>query len=211
MQDKSMNASLRKLLDIAEEMILEKGCRATTLQEIADRGGLTKGAIYHYVKSKDELFGLILEAGIETTNQRFYESVSRVPEEEKELEAPLDTLTGRLGNLNRADNAANLIFIYLLSQKDKPAVASILSRYYESAVQASKKWIEFGQQHGVIPSHIDAEKTARMFALFKNGLQVQHILSPDRSEISDKDIYEFMLHALGGGRTQESGNPAGRK
>lgn len=31
MQDKSMNASLKMLLDIAEGMIMEKGCRATTL------------------------------------------------------------------------------------------------------------------------------------------------------------------------------------
>ncbi|UQZ81256.1 HTH-type transcriptional repressor KstR2 [Paenibacillus konkukensis] len=200
MQDKSMNASLKMLLDIAEQMILEKGCRATTLQDIADRGGLTKGAIYHYVKSKDELFGLILEAGMETTNQRFFESVARAPEGREGLAGPLNTLSERLGHVAGTDNAANLIFIYLLSQNDKPAVAAILNRYYEAAVQTSKKWIEVGQQHGAIPEHVDAEKAARMFAIFKNGLQVQHIVSPDGGEIGDRDIFQFMMNALGGGR-----------
>ncbi|UUZ86481.1 TetR/AcrR family transcriptional regulator [Paenibacillus sp. P26] len=46
------------------------------MQDIADEAGLTKGAIYHYVKSKDELFAMILEAGMEQTNRRFFESVS---------------------------------------------------------------------------------------------------------------------------------------
>lgn len=204
MQDKLMNASLKMLLDIAEQMIMEKGCRATTLQDIADRGGLTKGAIYHYVKSKDELFALILEAGLERTNQRFLESVAQASDGPKSINGPMNTLSERMRNIDSTDNASSLVFIYLLSQKDKPAVQSILSRYYESAIQTSKEWIEIGQQHGVIPAHIDAQKAARMFTIFKNGLQVQHIVSPDGGEIDDSDIYGFMVNALGGGKNEDA-------
>lgn len=197
--DKTMNPSLRMLLDIAKEMILERGCRATTLQDIADKSGMTKGAIYHYVKSKDELFGLILEAGIEQTNERFFESVEQAPAGPEGLHGPLAALSERLHGATSADNVANLIFIYLLSQKDKPAVAAILKRYYESTIQAGARWIEVGQKAGAIPAHIDAKKAARMFAVFKFGLQVQHILASEEDLIDDREIFQFMMNALGSG------------
>lgn len=197
MQDKSMNASLKKLLETAEEMILDKGCRATTLQGIADRSGLTKGAIYHYVKSKEELFALILESGVEKTNRLFYESVSRATDAAASIQAPLSALSSRLMHLSSTDNAANLIFIYLLSQKDKPGVADILKRYQETAIRSAAQWIEVGQQHGVIPPNLHAEKAARFLSIFKSGLQVQQIVSPDDENISDEEIYAFMAKVLG--------------
>lgn len=45
-----------RLLGAAREAIAEKGLHATTLDEIAARAGLTKGAIYDNFASKDELF-----------------------------------------------------------------------------------------------------------------------------------------------------------
>ena len=59
------NPSFQNILLTTEELILEKGCRNTTLKDIIERTGLSKGAIYHYVASKDELFGLILKTKIE--------------------------------------------------------------------------------------------------------------------------------------------------
>jgi len=45
-----------RLLDAAGQAIAEKGLHETTLDEIAARAGLTKGAIYDNFSSKDELF-----------------------------------------------------------------------------------------------------------------------------------------------------------
>ncbi|MFM9327509.1 TetR/AcrR family transcriptional regulator [Paenibacillus mesotrionivorans] len=53
--------TLKAVLETTERLAAEIGCQNTTLQEIIKRSGMSKGAIYHYVQSKDELFGLILE------------------------------------------------------------------------------------------------------------------------------------------------------
>ncbi|WP_175471903.1 helix-turn-helix domain-containing protein [Paenibacillus naphthalenovorans] len=37
------------ILSTTEQLIKEKGCQQTTLQDIMERTGLSKGAIYHYV------------------------------------------------------------------------------------------------------------------------------------------------------------------
>ncbi|WP_245602145.1 TetR/AcrR family transcriptional regulator [Peribacillus kribbensis] len=47
---------------------MEIGCKNTTLQEIIKASGLSKGAIYHYVSSKDELFGLIFQNKLQEIN-----------------------------------------------------------------------------------------------------------------------------------------------
>ena len=45
-----------KLLDAARELIREKGYARTTLQDVAQRAGMTSGAIYGNFKNRDELF-----------------------------------------------------------------------------------------------------------------------------------------------------------
>lgn len=51
-----------RLIDAAAQAIAERGFQATTLDEIAARAGMTKGAIYDNFDSKDELFFAVIEA-----------------------------------------------------------------------------------------------------------------------------------------------------
>src|SRR4029077_3420264 len=45
-----------KLLDAARWLIREKGYERTTLEDIAERAGMTTGAIYGNFKNREELF-----------------------------------------------------------------------------------------------------------------------------------------------------------
>src|ERR1700691_2233435 len=45
-----------KLLEAARSLIREKGYENTTLEAIAERAGMTTGAIYGNFKNRDELF-----------------------------------------------------------------------------------------------------------------------------------------------------------
>lgn len=46
----------RAALEAAELLFSEKGFRNTTMQEIAERAGISKGGVYLYFKSKEELY-----------------------------------------------------------------------------------------------------------------------------------------------------------
>lgn len=50
-----------KLLEAARELIREKGYARTTLQDVAQRAGMTSGAIYGNFKNRDELFVSLAE------------------------------------------------------------------------------------------------------------------------------------------------------
>src|SRR3954447_24369340 len=45
----------RRLLTIATRLFAKKGFESTSVQEIVDAAGVTKGAMYHYFSSKDDL------------------------------------------------------------------------------------------------------------------------------------------------------------
>lgn len=44
-----------RILEAAAEIFIEKGYQATSLENIAERVGLHKATVYHYVKTKDEI------------------------------------------------------------------------------------------------------------------------------------------------------------
>ena len=53
-EEKSM-LSKEKILNAAEEVFTQKGFDAATMQDIMEKCGLSKGAIYHHFKSKEEI------------------------------------------------------------------------------------------------------------------------------------------------------------
>lgn len=49
-----------RILEVAQRLFLEKGYEDTTIQDIVDElGGLTKGAVYHHFKSKEEIMDAV--------------------------------------------------------------------------------------------------------------------------------------------------------
>ena len=55
-RNKYQEVTVEKILDVSQRLFLEKGYDATTIQDIVDDlGGLTKGALYHHFRSKEEI------------------------------------------------------------------------------------------------------------------------------------------------------------
>ncbi len=55
-RNKYPEVTVEKILDVSKRLFVEKGFDNTTIQDIVDElGGLTKGAIYHHFKSKEEI------------------------------------------------------------------------------------------------------------------------------------------------------------
>lgn len=55
-RNKYPEETVRRILDTAEELFIQKGYDHTSLQEILEATGLSKGAIYHHFASKEEIF-----------------------------------------------------------------------------------------------------------------------------------------------------------
>ena len=59
-RNKSPEVTVERILDVSQRLFLEKGYENTTIQDIVDElGGLTKGAVYHHFKSKEEIMDAV--------------------------------------------------------------------------------------------------------------------------------------------------------
>ncbi len=59
-RNKYPEVTVERILDAAQRLFLEKGYDQTTIQDIVDElGGLTKGAVYHHFRSKEEIMDAV--------------------------------------------------------------------------------------------------------------------------------------------------------
>ena len=68
-RNKYPEVTVERILDAAQKLFLEKGYDHTTIQDIVDElGDLTKGAVYHHFKSKEEIMDAVGDRMFFTNN-----------------------------------------------------------------------------------------------------------------------------------------------
>lgn len=70
-RNKHPEETVNLILDVAFRLFMEKGYEHTSIQDIIDHlGGLSKGAIYHHFKSKEEILMAVTDRMTAESNQR---------------------------------------------------------------------------------------------------------------------------------------------
>lgn len=192
-QEERREQTIRQLLQATKELLQQRGCHAITLKDIMEQSELSKGAIFHYVKSKDEIFAWVLQDRLEETNRRFMDEVKASP---ATFDGPMHIIARNLTALEDVEDVTNKVLMYLLGKEDEPAIAEVLKHYYERSVYFSKQWIVSGQQHGVIQESVDPDKTAEMFVLLSLGLRVRTSLPKQHFSCQAEDLSAFMGSVL---------------
>ena len=66
--------TVKRILDVSVRLFMEKGYEYTSIQDILDQlGGLSKGAIYHHFKSKEDILVAVVERMTAESNQMLAE------------------------------------------------------------------------------------------------------------------------------------------
>lgn len=180
-------------MEATRALIEEKGCNSITMQDIVGRSGLSKGAIFHYVKSKDEIFVWLLQEGLEETNQRF---MSEIEQGHRRFEEPMQQIAESIIQYENPLNVTNKVLLYLLGKEKDPVVGEALKLYYDRSVYLSRLWIETGQRYGVIPESVEADKTAEMFTLMTLGLRIRSSIPGTEAVFKAHDITAWMTSML---------------
>ncbi len=71
-RNKHPEETINRILDIAFRLFMEKGYDRTSIQDIIDHlGGLSKGAIYHHFKTKEDILMAVMERITAGSNHMF--------------------------------------------------------------------------------------------------------------------------------------------
>lgn len=64
-RNKYPEETVKQILDVSLKLFMEKGYEKTTIQDIVNNLGMSKGAIYHHFKSKEEIMNAISKRSFE--------------------------------------------------------------------------------------------------------------------------------------------------
>ncbi|MEV6716969.1 TetR/AcrR family transcriptional regulator [Lentzea sp. NPDC051208] len=67
LRERQAEATREQLVTVARELFVEQGFAATAIDEIVQRAGLAKGALYHHFSGKDALFKAVYDAVLDET------------------------------------------------------------------------------------------------------------------------------------------------
>ncbi|MFC4565387.1 TetR/AcrR family transcriptional regulator [Nocardiopsis mangrovi] len=142
----------RRLLAHATRLFAEKGFDRTSVQEIVHAAGVTKGAMYHYFDSKDDLLAQIYARVLRLQMTRLEEVAGRGgPVADRVYAAAADVVVTTIANLD--DAAIALRSMHQLSAAKQREVRAERRRYHE----LFRSLITEGQDEGVFTGGVPAD------------------------------------------------------
>jgi AcrR family transcriptional regulator len=142
----------QRLLAAATRLFAGQGYDRTSVQEIVEAAGVTKGALYHYFGSKDDLLHEIYARLLRVQQEHLDAAAgSDAPIEQRLREAAADVVVTSLAHLDDA----TIFFrsMHMLSPEKQKQVRGERRRYHERF----RALIEEGQRAGVFSTAVPAD------------------------------------------------------
>ena len=161
----------QRLLGEATRLFAEQGFESTSVQEVVAAAGVTKGAMYHYFDSKDdllhEIYGRVLRMQMERLTH-FADSPG--PVAERLYAAASDVVTTTVDNLD--DSKIFFRSMHLLAPDTRKSVRAERRRYHERF----RDLVTEGQREGTFRSDTPRRHRRRLLLRLRPppGHLVQH-------------------------------------
>lgn len=192
-----------KLYDAAQELMLEKGYPATTVDEICAHAGVTKGSFFHYFQSKDHLARELLERYI-ARRMAEQAGLRAEPDPLRRLYGHLDDLIRRADDPEERSGCIMGMFAHELARTN-PEIGRLCA-------DAFRRWTEnleldLTQSFQLYAPHsdVDPRGLAEHFVAIMEGSLILARVNVDPSEVVRQNLRHFRsyLEMIFGGVSAE--------
>ena len=178
-----------QILSAALKVFAKKGFAATKISDIVARGGMSHGLVYHYFKSKEEIFYHLLKRAMETSAQsiRMVADMAISP-----LEKVRQTARYILGGMQDYEDSAYYFMIVVhASVMEMPEEFKPLMDISNTALGAFAGIIADGQKGGELAEGDQVDMSIAFFAAIQ-GLAI-YKLSIENFRMPDPEVLVRML------------------
>ena len=173
-RDEKKARTRQRLIDAAAEVFASKGYLAASLDEIADKADLTKGAVYSNFSSKEELFFEVLDEHVDRRLDRIADDVQRTGTiEDQAQEAGL--------MFNRTIEEESLWYLLGIEYslyRARNGIDRDPTRHRERLAEVADLLKEVADQNGMtLP--VDAYTLALIFNALGNGFALEKLQDPE--------------------------------
>ncbi|MCB8818038.1 TetR/AcrR family transcriptional regulator [Desulfosporosinus shakirovi] len=196
-----MNDTREHILKVAFNLFLLKSYKEVTMAELVEKTGMSKGAFYHYFKSKEQLFLEALKNCMSSITPDFsifdknslYEFYHQYVVYQNRI---LNSLQLYGDDLDRGLTVDyySLVFDAL---KVFPSLREKLLEHEQDELKAWKGIISTARKNGEIRPFMNDEQIAKVFIYTNDGIAIRIGLMKDRSE-DVSDISDNLLELWDG-------------
>jgi TetR/AcrR family transcriptional regulator len=193
-KERERQARREAIMASAQELFFAKGFNPTTMDEIAQRAELSKGALYLYFASKEELYVSVMNEGLAILFDRMEEAFKQ--------DLPPDQMIRRLGEVRYRyylDYREYYRIFFFLEHKDvvRQLPRELIQDNLEKAIHRFQRFIEVIQQgidQGLFAS-VDPRKAAAAFFGAING--VLFLFEEELSkEVVGTDVEQMVFYTI---------------
>jgi AcrR family transcriptional regulator len=182
-------AAKTKISEAARKVFAEKGYHDTTMDDIAKEIGVSKGALYSYFKSKEDLLKEISLQSHQTLRE-IVGTACKSHDLTQALEEVYTKMTEKYGG-----NLHTNFEVVALAAHD-PKTKKIIMEDYRRDIDAVQAFVENKIKQGTMRIDVNARTLAELFISLYMGTMAKLILGFDSKEVHDNWI-ESMLLILG--------------
>jgi AcrR family transcriptional regulator len=170
----------KRMLNAAKELIAEHGTHNTTLREVGERAGYSRGLASNRFGSKEGLFSqLVLDF-----NRSWAEELRRTVGDSTGLPALAAALRAvEFYLLNRPAEMKALYILWFESMSSHDEVRQRLALNHKAYRRDAERWVREGIEEGTIRDTVDAKSFAVEFSSLIFGLIYQWLIDPDSIDV----------------------------
>jgi len=168
----------RRIIDAAMDVIAERGCDQMTIDDVAKKLGVTKGAVYWYFKSKEELVAAVLKKFQTDIERTTFESFYNRPIEE--------VFSQIFERFSLTDDRQRAIFFEMFALAARNSDVRHATRdYYTGLVTTFEEVIKREKKQHFIQTQADPHTLALLMVALYSGLQNYEMVWMYQNEIRD--------------------------
>jgi AcrR family transcriptional regulator len=160
--------SYEKLLTAARDLFLASGYRATTLEQVSARAGLTKGAVYFHFRSKERLLLALLNRVDEQVVKPVIAALASTGDGAAEKLVRFVHVHAELG-LSHRDDMMLLIAMSIEFSAARGAVQARVKKIYRHIYERLEEVVRAGQRKGELRRNAPAREVASVLIANHDG------------------------------------------
>jgi AcrR family transcriptional regulator len=177
-----MNDSKEHIILISSKLFLQKNFKEVTMKEIVEKTGLSKGAFYHYFKSKEQLFLEVLDYFFQGVS-RNYENYSKESFHQfynDYIDETIDLTNRYLEKFNDSQNEVSITMNYFSLVFDAlklfPDFREKVIVEFDKEIEYWTKAIEVARSRGEIKSPMTDKEIGEIFMYLSDGVGMHMIM-----------------------------------
>ncbi len=166
------------ILDAAAAEFSEKGYRKTTMDDIAKRIGVSKGALYQYFRSKEQLLGALGERLVRIVAEEIESSLKEGRQLREVSEEAFDSVSRLAQRIY-----PNLVVELLYEAPNSKELQAIVRKYTDEAAMKVAGFLDERKRTGEIRQDANTKAIAHGIMILQRGQLIQLSLGAPKSQV----------------------------